>query len=47
MRRFGEYRTQRLILEAYDRMTTAAKRGGIGWQPLADVPARRGSRHPD
>lgn len=44
-RDFGEYRTRRLVLEAYDRMATAIANGGTGWEPLADVPAGHGPRH--
>ncbi|WP_375481526.1 Eco57I restriction-modification methylase domain-containing protein [uncultured Mycobacterium sp.] len=44
-RDFGEYRTKRLVLEAYDRMATAIANGGNGWRPLADVPAGSGPRH--
>lgn len=44
-RDFGEYRTRRLVLEAYDRMTRAIANGGKGWKPLADVPAGHGPRH--
>lgn len=46
-RDFGEYRTKRRILEAYDRMAVAIANGGNGWQPLADVPAGHGPRHPE
>lgn len=42
----GEYRTRRLVLDAYDRMTTATARGGTGWSPLAGLPAGDGPRHP-
>jgi hypothetical protein len=42
---FGEYRTKRLVLEAYDRMAEAIANGGKGWQPLADPPAGQGPRH--
>lgn len=42
---FGEYRTKRLVLEAYDRMAKAIANGGKGWQPLADPPAGHGPRH--
>jgi hypothetical protein len=42
----GEYRTRRLVLEAYDRMTTASTRGGSGWAALAGLPAGQGPRHP-
>ncbi|BCQ07072.1 hypothetical protein JMUB5695_00488 [Mycobacterium heckeshornense] len=42
---YREYRTKRLILEAYDRMATAIANGGKGWQPLADIPAGKGPRH--
>jgi len=41
----GEYRTKRLVLEAYDRMATSTANGGAGWQPLADIPAGDGPRH--
>jgi hypothetical protein len=41
-RDFGDYRTKRLVLEAYDRMATAMANGGKGWKPLADVPAGQG-----
>ena len=41
----GEYRTKRLVLEAYDRMAAAIANGGEGWRPLADVPAGSGPRH--
>jgi hypothetical protein len=44
-RDFGEYRTKRLVMEAYDRMTGAITRGGKGWKPLADPPAGSGPRH--
>jgi hypothetical protein len=44
-RDFGDYRTKRLVLEAYDRMATAMANGGKGWTPLADVPAGQGLRH--
>ena len=42
----GEYRTRRLVLDAYDRMATATARGGSGWTPLAELPAGQGPRHP-
>lgn len=45
-RDFGEYRTKRLVLEAYDRMAEAIANGGKGWKPLADPPAGHGPRHP-
>jgi hypothetical protein len=45
-RDLGEYRTRRLVLEAYDRMATAIANGGKGWKPLADLPAGQGPRHP-
>ena len=38
-RDYGEYRTRRLIIEAYDRMASAIANGGKGWRPLADIPA--------
>jgi hypothetical protein len=41
----GEYRTRRLVLEAYDRMTAATARGGSGWTSLAGPPAGEGPRH--
>ncbi|WP_349269894.1 hypothetical protein MPNTM1_00403 [Mycolicibacterium parafortuitum] len=44
---FGEYRTKRLVLEAYDRMAEAIANGGTGWKPLADPPAGHGPRHPE
>lgn len=44
-RDFGEYRTRRLVLEAYDRMADAIANGGKGWKPLADIPAGDGPRH--
>ncbi|MGH3562433.1 MAG: Eco57I restriction-modification methylase domain-containing protein, partial [Mycobacterium sp.] len=44
-RDFGEYRTRRLVLEAYDRMAEAIASGGRGWKPLADIPAGQGPRH--
>lgn len=45
-RDLGEYRTRRLVLEAFDRMTAATARGGHGWTPLVDIPAGHGPRHP-
>jgi hypothetical protein len=44
-RDFGEFRTKRLVLEAYDRMAHAIANGGKGWKPLADIPAGSGPRH--
>jgi hypothetical protein len=44
-RDYGEYRTKRLVLEAYDRMAGAIARGGSGWVPLTDPPAGTGPRH--
>ena len=44
-RDYGEYRTKRLVLEAYDRMAQAIANGGEGWEPLADPPAGLGPRH--
>ncbi len=44
-RDFGEYRTKRLVLEAYDRIAEAIAGGGKGWKPLADPPAGSGPRH--
>jgi hypothetical protein len=40
----GEYRTRRLVLDAYDRMAEAAG-GGASWYPLAELPAAHGPRH--
>ena len=40
----GEYRTRRLVLDAYDRMTAATARGGSGWTPLAEPPAGKRSQ---
>jgi hypothetical protein len=45
-RDFGEFRTKRLVLEAYDRMAEAIANGGKGWKPLAYPPAGHGPRHP-
>ena len=42
----GEYRTRRLVLEAYDRMAIATSRNGSGWTSVAGLPAGRGPRHP-
>ena len=42
---FGEFRSRRLVLEAYDRMAEAIANGGKGWKPLADPPAGQGPRH--
>ncbi|MBA5846268.1 Eco57I restriction-modification methylase domain-containing protein [Gordonia amicalis] len=44
---FGEYRTKRLVMEAYDRMAEAIANGGKGWTPLASPPAGHGPRHPE
>lgn len=44
-RDYGEYRTRRLVLEAYDRMAYAIAHGGKGWKPFADPPAGEGPRH--
>ncbi|OBB87562.1 restriction endonuclease [Mycobacterium colombiense] len=46
-RDFGEFRTKRLVLDAYDRMTQAIANGGKGWKSLADPPAGHGPRHPE
>jgi len=43
----GEFRTKRLVLDAYDRMAEAIADGGTGWKPLADPPAGHGPRHPE
>jgi hypothetical protein len=42
---YGEYRTKRPVLEAYDRMAEAIANGGKGWKPLADPLAGHGPRH--
>jgi hypothetical protein len=42
----GEYRTRRLVLDAYNRMATATARGGSEWTRLAGQPAGHGPRHP-
>jgi hypothetical protein len=44
-RDLGEYRTRRLVLDAFDRMTAATAGGGRDWTPLAAIPAGRGPRH--
>ncbi|SEP88097.1 Methyltransferase domain-containing protein [Mycobacterium sp. 88mf] len=46
-RDLGEFRTKRLVLEAYDRMAEAIANGGKDWKPLADPPAGHGPRHPE
>jgi hypothetical protein len=43
-RDFGEFRTRRLVLDAYDAMAAAAC-GGSAWKSLVQTPAGRGSRH--
>jgi hypothetical protein len=40
----GEYRTRRLVISAYDRMTDAIQAGG-GWSTTASTPAGFGLRH--
>jgi hypothetical protein len=45
VRDHDEYRTRRLVLDAYDRMTAAAA-GGLAWSSLAEIPAGHGPRHP-
>jgi hypothetical protein len=40
----GEYRTRRLVIAAYDRMTEAILAGG-GWSTAAGAPAGFGPRH--
>jgi hypothetical protein len=40
----GEYRTRRLVIAAYDRMTEAIHAGG-GWSTTAAAPAGFGPRH--
>lgn len=44
-RDYGEFRTRRLVLDAYHRMAVAIARGGEGWTPLAEIPAGAGPRH--
>jgi hypothetical protein len=44
-REHGDYRTQRLVLAAYDRMADAIRRGGTGWAGLLGIPAGQGPRH--
>ncbi|WP_330249307.1 N-6 DNA methylase [Nocardia sp. NBC_00565] len=44
-RDFGEYRTRRLVLDAYDRMAAAIAKGGTGWTALSDIRAGGGNRH--
>lgn len=46
-RDLDEFRTKRLVLEAYDAMTEAIANRGKGWKPLADPPAGHGPRHPE
>jgi len=41
----GEFRTKRLVLDAYDRMA-AVTADGPAWTSLAPVPAGQGTRHP-
>ena len=41
----GEFRSRRLVLDAYDRMAAAIAQGGRGWTPLAEIPAGAGPRH--
>lgn len=41
----GEFRTRRLVLDAYDRMAAAIARHGDGWTSLAPTPAGSGPRH--
>ena len=41
-----EFRTRRLVLDAYDRMA-AAMTSHAAWTPLATTPAGAGARHPD
>ena len=43
-RDFGEYRTKRLVLDAYDRMSAAIDRAEP-WTPLAPTAAGSGPRH--
>jgi hypothetical protein len=41
----GEFRTRRLVLQAYDRMAAAIV-GRPPWTSLAPIPAGHGPRHP-
>ncbi|MEX5635829.1 Eco57I restriction-modification methylase domain-containing protein [Parafrankia sp. FMc2] len=41
---YSEYRTRRLVLDAYTRMATAAVTG-FPWRTAADIPAGQGPRH--
>ena len=43
-RDFGEYRTKRLVLDAYDRMSAAIE-GTAPWAPHDPIPAGLGPRH--
>lgn len=40
-----EFRTKRLVLEAYDRMAEAIAKGGKGWRSVADPVPGKGPRH--
>jgi hypothetical protein len=44
--RFGEYRTRRIILEAYDAMAEAIATGEA-YRTILDPPPGQGPRHPD
>lgn len=44
--KYGEYRTARLILEAYDAMAGAVSTG-VPYQTVLDPPPGEGPRHPD
>ncbi|KAF0969884.1 Eco57I restriction-modification methylase domain-containing protein [Gordonia sp. YY1] len=46
-RDLGEYRTRRLVLEAYDRMSVAIENGGTGWKSLVTPAPGHGPRHPE
>jgi hypothetical protein len=45
LRDYGEFRTRRLVRDAYDRMASAMS-GGPAWTPLAGTHAGEGPRHP-
>lgn len=44
-REHGEYRTERLVLDAYGRMSAAIAAGGRGWVSSLEVSAGQGPRH--
>lgn len=42
----GEFRTQRLVLDAYDGLASATRRGGNGWSSAVQPGPGQGHRHP-